>query len=513
MRVALISPYSGIEATGLRILSACLKEAGFETRMLFLPDVAEAMAGTHYGTRRLPPDVVQQIVALCADAALVGITVMTPSVLLARLLTRHLRRSLDVPVIWGGVHPTLCPAESLADADLVCVGEGEQTIVELARRIADGADYTGVPGIGYRREDGEAVVNPPYPLQTNLDALPFPDYDFAEHYVLHEGEMLPFSQDLMHYYLTDLGSWASGPVYGVLTTRGCPYSCTYCANDALGAIYPTWHKLRRRSPQNVIAEIQTVRRRLPLIEGIILRDDTFLANPEPYIAEFSRLYRREVNLPFRAYTTAQTATAAKLQPLVEAGLRYVIMGIQTGSKETQKLYRRNVSNQKMLAAARLIHRFREAIPRPMYDVITDNPYETDEDRYQTLRLIHQLPPPYRLSLFSLTFYPGTHLHHKAKADGLLDADGLAKIYTYNFQIVKANYYNLALFCHSLNLPRPLLAFLVWRPVFNLLRRGLLNRLCGWVLKGLLALRLYRNRRLYARRKRYWLARYNLSDGN
>jgi anaerobic magnesium-protoporphyrin IX monomethyl ester cyclase len=213
----------------------------------------------------------------------------------------------------------------------------------------------------------------------------------------------------MDYYLGDIGRWTGSAVYSVLTTRGCPYRCTYCVNNAMVDLYPDWCKLRRRS---------AVRVRLPSIGALIIRDDVFLANPESYIAEFCQLYK-EVGLPFQAYTTAQTADWTKLQLIVDAGLRLPIMGIQSGSARIQKLYQRHTSNEQMLRAARLIHSFRDRVSRPMYDLITDNPYETDEDRFETLQFIHSLPPPYKLSLYSLTFYPGTEIYRRAKADGFI----------------------------------------------------------------------------------------------
>jgi anaerobic magnesium-protoporphyrin IX monomethyl ester cyclase len=504
VRVALISCYSQVESTGLRVLSACLKRTGFETGMIFLPDIQEMMVETDYAARHLAAPALQQIADVCAGADLIGIGVMTASFLIAAQLTEALHASLNVPIIWGGVHPTVRPEECLRYADLACIGEGERSIVELARRIAKRRDYGNVHNLASLDTKGRLVKNPLYPLERDLDALPFPDYEFKQHYVLHEGRVVPFSQELMHYYLTDLGSWAPGPVYGVLTTRGCPYRCAYCVNSTLASIYPDWCKLRRRSPANVIAEIQAVRARLSAIQAIAIRDDTFLANPEPYIAEFSRLYRTQVGLPFRVHTTAQTADPAKLRHLVEAGLHLVIMGIQSGSPRIQKLYNRHISNEQIVRAARVIHSFQRWVPRPMYDVITDNPYETADDRLETLRLVYGLPQPYRLSLYSLTFYPGTDIHSRAKADGLIEGEEEA-IYRRNFQKVDANYYNLALFFHHLNLPRPFLHLLTQRFVFNLLSRGPLNRICGWLLSLLLALRLSRNKRLYSERRLHWLA--------
>jgi anaerobic magnesium-protoporphyrin IX monomethyl ester cyclase len=506
-QIVLICPFSSIEATGLRILSACLKEAGFTTRMIFMPDVREAMGEAHYNERFISAGVMQQIVGLCEEALLVGITVMTSSFKIAVQITKHLHISFDIPVVWGGVHPTIRPHECVDYTDLVCIGEGEQTIVDLAQKISRGDDYHDINNLTYRNSNGEIVINPLYPLKQNLDDIPFPDYDFESHFVLHDGEVIPFTQNLMYYYMTELGSWAIGPVYGLLTTRGCPYQCTYCINDTLSEIYPDWNKLRKRSPANVIMEIQAIRKNLPKIEAIIIRDDTFFANPLTYIAEFSRLYQ-EVGLPFRAYTTAQTADPEKMRHLVKAGLRFVIMGIQTGSERTNKLYQRNVSNEQIIRAAHLIHEFREWIPRPLYDVITDNPYENTDDCFKTLQLIYHLPPPYRLSVYSLTFYPGTKLAIRAKQDRLIEGEDYL-VYLHNFQIIKPNYYNLALICHGLNLPRWFLFVLTRRSTFNFMCREPMNYLAGRLLKGLLVFRLWKNQRFYSRRCHELLSEGNL----
>jgi radical SAM superfamily enzyme YgiQ (UPF0313 family) len=503
MRVVLISPYNRIEATGLRLLSACLKCAGFETRLIFLPNVRQTIAATGFDACPVNELVLAQILEQCQGAGMIGISVMTTSFFAARAITQALHGATNVPVIWGGVHPTIRPAECLQYADAVCIGEGEEMLVELAQRLAAGRAYDGIHNLARLDAGGHVIVNPLRPLIRDLDSLPFPDYDFEQHFVLHEDRLVACTAQLMYLYLTDFGRWARGPVYGLFTMRGCPYHCAYCINDALLGVYPNWQHLRRRTPENVIAEIEAIRSRLPEIGAINLRDDTFLANNPAYIAEFSQLYRQRIGLPFRAYTTAQTANADKLQNLIDAGLYQVIMGIQTGSVRMQQLFHRRITNEQVLRGAQLLHRFQARLHRPIYDVITDNPYETEADRLATLQLIHQLPAPYRLSLYSLTFYPGTQLYHQAKADGLI-ADEHATIYSHNFEEIKPNFYNFALFCHSQNLPRPLLRFLVRPAVFHALSQRPFDQWCGWLLKGLLTIRLRRNMRVDARRHRQWL---------
>jgi radical SAM superfamily enzyme YgiQ (UPF0313 family) len=472
--------------------------------MIFLPDVQEMIAGAEYSERYIPPPALQQIVDLCADAALVGVTVMTSSFRLASQVSDAIRAGRKTPVIWGGIHPTVRAEECLRHADLVCIGEGEEMLVELAVRLDEGRDYHDIENLAYMNAQGEAVFNPMAPLVKDLDALPLPDYDYEDHYVLHEGKMVRFTPSLMEYYMSDIGAWARSVVYGVLTTRGCPYKCSFCVNNTMVGIYDNWSRLRMRSPQNVIDEILDVKRRVPSVAGVMIRDDTFLANPKSYIRDFSRLYKEQVNLPFQAYSTARTVDREKLQLLADAGLRRLIMGIQSGSERMQKLYKRDwATNEQILAAAHVINEFREQIPLPMYDVITDSPYETDEDRFATLQLIHQLPTPYKLSIFSLTFYPGTEIYERAVEDGHFPAQEDA-IYEHNFQKIHPTYYNLALYLHHKNLPKPLLWILVQRPIFTLMSRAPLDRLAGKTLSVLTNLRLRSNQRLFERRQKEWL---------
>ena len=233
MRVVLISSYDRIESIGLRLLSSCLKRAGFETTMIFLPDIYGPMAAADHGLRRTPAAALKQIVDLCAGAGLVGISVMTASFFVAKEVTEAIHAALNVPIIWGGVHPTVRPEECLHGADFVCIGEGERLIVALARRLADGRDCSDVNNLARRDAKGRLAINPLYPLEHDLDALPFPDYEFTHHYVLHDGQVVPFSRALVHFYLTDLASWTDGPVYRVLTTRGCAYRCAFCVNHVL----------------------------------------------------------------------------------------------------------------------------------------------------------------------------------------------------------------------------------------------------------------------------------------
>jgi len=136
-KVVLISLDREIMCIGVRLLSACLRRAGHETRVIFLP-LRDSRRQNDASCPNYPQAVLDDVTELCQDADLVGLSLMTNQFLPAVAVTEHLKRELNVPVIWGGVHPTVSPEECLACADMVCIGEGEGTLIELADRLAEG---------------------------------------------------------------------------------------------------------------------------------------------------------------------------------------------------------------------------------------------------------------------------------------------------------------------------------------------------------------------------------------
>jgi hypothetical protein len=103
--------------------------------------------------------------------------------------------------------------------------------------------------------------------------------------------------------------------------------------------------------------------------------------------------------------------------LVEAGMKAAYMGIQTGSARTLRLYHRPDRRQHVVHAAQVFSRFADRMDPPFYDVIVDNPWETEQDQLDTLSLLLELPRPYRLQLFSFTLYPGTELYERGVREG------------------------------------------------------------------------------------------------
>ncbi|MFN7182515.1 MAG: cobalamin-dependent protein [Planctomycetota bacterium] len=119
-------------------------------------------------------------------------------------ITNKIKSELKVPIIWGGIHPTVKPYECLEYADIVCVGEGEYALVELVKSMNSGISFYDIPGLIFKkRENGsKAVRNIPGKsiLVRDLDLLPFPDYNYDTHYILSGGKIQKMNKNLLEKY-------------------------------------------------------------------------------------------------------------------------------------------------------------------------------------------------------------------------------------------------------------------------------------------------------------------------
>lgn len=449
---------------GLRYLSAHLRARGHTTELIMLPwNYTDPALSTPNSFRYpFPEDVMRQVADRCVSADLVGLSLMTCHFDHAVRLTRFLRRTVKAPVIWGGIHPTIRPEECLQHADLVCVGEGENSFAQLLDRMAEGvpAASAAVQGI-YSRERPPAAGLPPAPspIVEDLDALPLPDYQLEHHRVLVEGRLVQPDGPMMSRLLSQ--------GYQAMFSRGCPYACTYCCNNALRAIHGRKLPVRWRSVSHRIAELEYALKLMPDLRTIGLADDAFLAQPDGQLREFLEAYRSRIGLPFSLLTTPRSVTDEKIEALAEAGLYHIGIGIQSGSPRIFKgMYHRPESLDSMVGASRCIERAarkkgKQVLSR--YDFILDNPWESEEDLEQSIRLCLDLARPYSLAMFSLTLYPGTELYQKGRDEGLI-ADELNQVYRASQLVPKRTYMNGVFAAVSANAPRWAIRALLWKPL-------------------------------------------------
>ncbi|MBI5815259.1 MAG: B12-binding domain-containing radical SAM protein [Nitrospinae bacterium] len=443
MKVTLISPYPDITSFGVRTLSAHLKKHGHQVDIIFLPDPFGDDLNANM-EERYPAKVMERTAQLCAGSGLVGITLMTNFFDCAVQITKAIKRAFpEKPVIWGGVHPTIRPEECLEHADMACVGDGEDSLLELVTRMERGEDYSATPNL-WLKKNGPVIRNNLSPLPKDLDVYPAPDYDFEGKSVLFDGEIRPLDHGLMETFLRR--GTVSGMLvkvgYQTMTSRGCPYACTYCINDTINQMYGGKGKLRWRSVDHVIAELEHTRKAFPYVNFIWISDDEFMARKLDDLRDFCVRYKEKVNLPFSCLISPLTVSDEKMRLLVDAGLVYVQMGVESGSSKMQSAYnRRNMNNERMIKAIRIINSFKDRMYPPSYDFLLDAPGETDDDRIDSLRFISNIPKPFRLQPFRLILYPGTKLHTDARQSGLIKNER-EEIYRKTYTMRDLTYLNL-----------------------------------------------------------------------
>ena len=475
--ITLISLTADVTAYSIRILSAYLRNKGFNTRLIFLPDAESESYEAPSDTIPYKQNTLDQLVDLCKDSSLIGISLFTSDFPNAVYLTRHLKKNLSIPIIWGGKHPSAKPEQSLLHADMVCVGEGEEALTALLRKIESGQDYHNTQNL-WIKQNGTIIKNPNEPIIEDLDLLPFQDYSFDNHYIGEQetGKIIQLTPEVLKKYLYPERLIGLIP-YQTLFSRGCPFSCTYCFS--FKEMYKGQKYLRFRSTENMVKELELIKNKLPYIQMIWFVDDNIFTLSTEKIHEFCQIYKKRVGMPMSFAGHPRDITEEKLSLFIDAGLIITHIGIQTGSNRTRKLYKRNVSDESILKAVRILHKFKDSLAASYYDVITDNPYETNEDFADTIRLLLKFPKPRHIKLFSLVFLPGTELYEKAKLDGILPEENELNNYRKNFLSFyyrKKKYLNFIFPLLNKNIPNVLIKILINKYVTFLLDRPLINEL-------------------------------------
>jgi len=415
-KVVLISPYNRW-AINTASLSSFLKERGHRVRVIFFKQYASLplrlarnnVSPLHHImvsntgndwvlSYPTPPSrsELESTARLIADFEpdIVGITVVTVVSDAVATLTSFIREKLHKPVIWGGIGPTIAPEKSLDAADAVCLGEGEEALDEVVSKLgSDGTIPSDIANIWARQPDGTIRKNAVRPLRQDLDALPPLDCNPEEKFFVEEEKVVS------EWSIVRLGG-----LYETMTSRGCPFSCAYCCNDQLRDLYARQRFVRRRSPGNVIEELMSARQKVP-IQFINFQDDVFTFDGE-WIAEFARAYKKHIGLPFWCYAHALHSDARVLELLRDAGLRRVTLGIQSGSQRILKeVFNRPVPNRKVIESVKTLDRMGLEYN---FDLITNTPFETEQDCRETLQLLLSLPRVrFDFGLSKLSIYPNT----------------------------------------------------------------------------------------------------------
>ena len=276
----------------------------------------------------------------------------------------------DIPTIVGGAYPTLCPEIVIAEdcVDMICVGEGEEALVELCLSIRAGDMDTTIGNLWFK-ENGRVIKNPIRSL-ADIDRLPFQDWSI---WPIPPRAAKPMAGEVRTTALVEL-------------TRGCPFRCTFCANNFLNKQFKG--NYRERSIGRFIAEISHLRRKYNL-GFIYIADETILTTSAKRFAELIAAYE-SVKIPFWCQTRPESITRGKIEQLAKVGLGAINVGIESGNAGFRKaILGRDSDDEKLIHG---VHEATAAGVRVGANVIIGFPNETRGHIFETIDLLLAAKP-------------------------------------------------------------------------------------------------------------------------
>lgn len=330
-----------------------------------------------------------------SKAQLVGFTTMTagwPSTVEGAGLVR--RALPEAKIVVGGpqlsVHPELCLTFDVFDAGVI--GNGEETLVELAAKMAGGEDWSKVPGTVVRR-DGAVIVNPERTEFADINTYPFPAVDLIKRE--------------LYQAIT-----VQSPFFTMVTSRGCPFSCRFCSQVYGGRLVT-----RFRSPENVVDEIDIYVNKYGAKE-IVFFDETFTLRKERVMEVCRLLQERHLKVSFDLRTRVDSIDEEMFAALREVGARRVHLGVESGTMEIIKRMNKGITLEQ---AERAVNTAKKYGYETRGYFMIGYLGETPETYKETIRVAKRLNLDW--ASFSITTpLPATKLYEEARDLGLVSAD-------------------------------------------------------------------------------------------
>lgn len=270
------------------------------------------------------------------DPCLIGITSMTINFMNAQKIATFLKEKFNsIPIALGGAHITATPLETMTNYscfDFGIIGEGERTFLELIEKFKNYDSLKEIEGIIWRDDDNRIIINEGRPVIENLDILPFPAWDllkgFPDKYPLSilESKRLPAAS--------------------IMTSRGCPYNCTFCDNRIFGT------KVRHFSADYSTRMIDYLINNFG-IKDIMILDDNFLLNNKKLFSICNYLIDKKINLTWYCMGHANTMTKEKLMKIKEAGCWFIELGIESGNDNILRNIKKNTTKEEIAKAVKL----------------------------------------------------------------------------------------------------------------------------------------------------------------
>jgi len=403
MKVLFIYPSTDSQAGfnyGVAHMAALLQRAGHEVGFWQLCEEIEPL-----------PDERQFVERIASEKPdILAFSVVTNQWAYTQALARWARPRFPIPFVIGGVH-TLSNTEEILKTglfDYAFRGECEDAFLEFVDTLSRGESVEAVPNLAYVRA-GEVKINPVGPLP-ELTKLPPKDYESMDFQRLIDAK----------------NGWV-----GLMASRGCPFSCTYCFNHVmveqyrkdLRCSFKDLHYIRRFSVGQMIDEIRYLLGNYRNIRMFIFDDDLFTFD-KAYVREFCEAYRKVTDLPFVVNAHVGFFDDECASDLAAAGCRIVKFGVESGSPQIRRtILNRHMSNESIVEAIAAVER--HGMHSSVF-IIIGFPHEGQEDVLDTVRLLGQARP----GRFRWTYFfpfPGTKSHQISVEGGFINREKMERL--------------------------------------------------------------------------------------
>jgi len=319
----------------------------------------------------------------------VGISVMTGiQTFHSAELSKKLKKTSNIPVLWGGIHPSLLPEQCVKEnyIDYVIVGEGELTVLEFTEKLLGNRNFQNVLGLAYK-EDSKIFINPPRPLIENLDEWRL---DFS---------LLDLSQ-----FVFPLAKYKR--VIAYKSSRGCPFGCAFCYNYEFNK-----GRWRCWSEKIVLEDIKLLKKNYN-IDAIKFYDDNFFVDKKRALAIL-----KAINLPAHLEVRIDFIDDELAEELKKLKVFDMLIGLESGSDRLLQLIDKRFSVSRLIKGVKIIAKHDL---HASYSFMVGLPTETKEEFGATIKLMYQvykIHPRAGFTLGAYLPYPGSKLYNFSLAQG------------------------------------------------------------------------------------------------
>jgi radical SAM superfamily enzyme YgiQ (UPF0313 family) len=337
---------------GILYLSSILENNGYDTQVCDLD---------------ANPMNINEINSFVSNSDVVGLSLTTYSLNSGLRIAKSIREEHpEIFILTGGSHPTSAPEETLdcPAIDCVCIGEGEETIIEITQAIEEDSDLDDIGGIAYKKE-GDIVYTGLKDAIGDLDKLPFPAMEKVN---LNTYSSSPHGQ--------------SGESAPIMSTRGCSFSCNYCVSEETMG-----RTVRCRSPENIINEIEYLRENCG-VSNIMFWDDTLTLNKPWFMRIGEKL--KELDITYTCFTRVDTFDDDIARVMNESGCNMIFFGLESSDNEILEKLDKGINREQIIDAFDICHKY--GLPKTASFMIT--PWDDIQSIKKDINFAKMILPEY-----------------------------------------------------------------------------------------------------------------------